>query len=589
MPDQFMNHKIQRACHALALEEERDAFRPVLWDDRYVRGDDGLYPVAHDWTPRRTPVPGEPHIDDERISQVWFVGVHADIGGGYSRAGLAYWTLAWMIERAKVYGLAFLQWQEHELAPFVDRYDKLNDSRHGLGGYYRYRPRRLTEIYSQPPYKLSIKEDMRHISDIWSGRPDPEHEVKHDLASPDFYVPRPAPKIHQSVFDRIAKGTDGYAPIVLPQIYDAVADSGAITADAGGADAKSRTLREEKVWDWVWARRVTYFLTVAASLFLAALPLIDRWKPGRGPASPAEVVVPLIDLVGAFLPSFVKPWLDAFRNTPGRFLGGVIAVGVLMYASGWMQGHIRDLMRQIWRTPGAAAAKPSGFVYRLRSAGPYQAFFYLLKHWILPAIFAFLIFIGLAYATLVLINRISFAVMDLTGHVCTASPATQPVGASGKATIDIAKLCNATRLAVEQGRSYRLTLVVTESWEDGHKFGETDPERAKGIETDPQGFGFDKASWQMDLGAPIRRLVGSNWFATVLRIGNRGFGEIVPTYQRHWSPQGEASFVTTFKARKTGELFVYVNDAVIGVPGHVDTFYRNNKGKADLLIEELAE
>ena len=31
MPDQFMNHRIGRACHALALEEERDSFRPVLW------------------------------------------------------------------------------------------------------------------------------------------------------------------------------------------------------------------------------------------------------------------------------------------------------------------------------------------------------------------------------------------------------------------------------------------------------------------------------------------------------------------------------------------------------------------------------
>src|SRR3954451_2637038 len=38
MPDQFMNSKIHRACHALALEEERDAFRPVIWDERYVRG-----------------------------------------------------------------------------------------------------------------------------------------------------------------------------------------------------------------------------------------------------------------------------------------------------------------------------------------------------------------------------------------------------------------------------------------------------------------------------------------------------------------------------------------------------------------------
>ncbi len=101
MPDQFMNRKIDRACHALALEEERDSFHPVLWDDRYVRDGNKLYAVAHDWKP----APSDPDqplaaIDRERISQVWFVGVHSDIGGGYSRAGLSYHTLAWMMERA---------------------------------------------------------------------------------------------------------------------------------------------------------------------------------------------------------------------------------------------------------------------------------------------------------------------------------------------------------------------------------------------------------------------------------------------------------------------------------------------------------
>ena len=33
-----MNAKVHRACHALSLEDERDAFRPVIWDERYVRG-----------------------------------------------------------------------------------------------------------------------------------------------------------------------------------------------------------------------------------------------------------------------------------------------------------------------------------------------------------------------------------------------------------------------------------------------------------------------------------------------------------------------------------------------------------------------
>jgi uncharacterized protein (DUF2235 family) len=408
MPDQFMNHKIDRACHALALEEERDSFHPVLWDDRYVRNGNKLYAVAHDWTP----APSDPdlplaEIDRERISQVWFVGVHSDIGGGYSRAGLSYHTLAWMMERAQVYGLLYLTTQRRWLRTFIDPYDKLNDSRHGLAGYYRYQPRKLADIYSRPPYKLSLRNDFQHIVDLFKDRPDPEREVKAELAIPQSYVARPHPKIHQSVVDRIRIGNDGYAPIVLPERYDVVSHDGAIVPNGAIApsDARSRTIRQEKVWDWVWGRRIVYFLTVLASLYLAALPLIEKWWPGRGPAGPAEVVVvPIIDLVAAFLPSFVTPWLDAFRNSPGRFLIGVLLVGGLMYAGGRMQGHIRDLMRGIWRTPGAPATRDGGTVYRLRSAGPYRAFFYLLKYWILPTLFAFLIFVFLLAAAITLVS-----------------------------------------------------------------------------------------------------------------------------------------------------------------------------------------
>jgi uncharacterized protein (DUF2235 family) len=593
MPDQFMTQKVGRACHALALEEERDAFRPVLWDDRYVRGRDGLYPVHQDWTPPRPPDPGKPHIDDERISQVWFVGVHSDVGGGYSRDGLAHLALAWMMERAKVYGLTYLPLQEQSLKSLVNPYDKLNDSRHGLAGYYRYRPRKLADIYSQPPYKLSLREDFRHIVNLFRGRPDPEHEVKADLADPNSYVERPSPKVHHSAIDRIGAGTDGYAPIVLPERYSIVGDDGSLTPN--GADAAApRMIREERVWDWVWARRVTYFLTVFASLFLASLPLIEKWRPGRGPASLAEVIVPVIDLAGALLPNFVKPWLDAFRNSPGRFLIGVVLVGVLMSAGSWMQGHIRDVMRRIWRTPNERPDRPGGFVYKLRTAGPYRAFFYLLKHWTLPTVFAFLIFVVLASAVVALLNRASFAAFDLTGQVCAPGQSSQAVTGSATASFETGTLCTPTGLAVEKNKSYRITLVVTDPWEDGHRFGEPNSEKAKGIETGPEGFGYEKMRPFMWLGLPIRRLLASNWFAPVIRVGDKGFGELVLSYEAKRTPPCQCPSITrytaTFKARKSGEVFVYVNDSVIGIPGYFDRFYKsNNKGKADLTLQVLDE
>ena len=99
MPDQFMNQKITRACHALALEDERDAFKPVLWDDRYVRGDGKASSESTRTGNRRRPIRTSrlAPIDKERISQVWFVGVHSDIGGGYPQDGLSYVSLQWMM------------------------------------------------------------------------------------------------------------------------------------------------------------------------------------------------------------------------------------------------------------------------------------------------------------------------------------------------------------------------------------------------------------------------------------------------------------------------------------------------------------
>jgi len=173
--------------------------------------------------------------------------------------------------------------------------------------------------------------------------------------------------------------------------------------------------------------------------------------------------------------------------------------------------------------------------------------------------------------------------------VCVSgqNPPAQPVTGSATAAFETRTLCSATGLLVERNKSYRITLVVTDPREDGHKFNESDPEKARGIETDPRGFGRDKMRSTMALGLPIRRLLASNWFATILRVGNKGFGELVLPFART-DPSGN-SYTATFQARKSGELFVYVNDSVVGIPGYFDCFYKNNKGKAELTVELLKD
>jgi uncharacterized protein (DUF2235 family) len=78
------------AFHALAIDEHREAFAPTLWKKTEVEGE-ASYP------PRTL----------EAVEQRWFVGAHADVGGGYPDGLLAQVPLLWLMQKAKTHGLVF--------------------------------------------------------------------------------------------------------------------------------------------------------------------------------------------------------------------------------------------------------------------------------------------------------------------------------------------------------------------------------------------------------------------------------------------------------------------------------------------------
>ncbi|HEX3341294.1 MAG TPA: DUF2235 domain-containing protein [Pseudolabrys sp.] len=79
------NAHIEIGRHAISIDERRALFRPNLW---YLR--------------RRPPQSGP-----KDLKQVWFPGVHSDVGGGYpeSESGLAKVALEWMLQEARHAGL----------------------------------------------------------------------------------------------------------------------------------------------------------------------------------------------------------------------------------------------------------------------------------------------------------------------------------------------------------------------------------------------------------------------------------------------------------------------------------------------------
>lgn len=75
---------VDHACHAMALDEHRAAYDTALW-------------VTDD---------GRPKASNIAIEQRWFVGAHANVGGGYGLEDtLADIPLAWMMGRAQAAGL----------------------------------------------------------------------------------------------------------------------------------------------------------------------------------------------------------------------------------------------------------------------------------------------------------------------------------------------------------------------------------------------------------------------------------------------------------------------------------------------------
>ncbi len=76
-----LGREVKHAYQALAVDERRRPFQPVLWTGAPVEG--------------------------QTIEQAWFAGAHSNIGGGYRNSGLSNIALFWLAGCAARHGLAF--------------------------------------------------------------------------------------------------------------------------------------------------------------------------------------------------------------------------------------------------------------------------------------------------------------------------------------------------------------------------------------------------------------------------------------------------------------------------------------------------
>jgi uncharacterized protein (DUF2235 family) len=589
MPDRDLNPRVERAMHALSLDDERNTFHPQLWNEGPPPASSGGVPVGPPNGGRRVSAVGE-----ERLSQVWFAGAHSDVGGGYGDEAVSYVSLHWIMGGAQAAGVRFEPriWQEY--LALSDENGPVHDSRKGLAGYYRYNPRRIDRLTRTPEVRIERV------------------------------------KVHESALRRIKVGQDGYAPIVLPPAFDVVRIDGGIVEGGAylnegpesrdGQDGGSGTQRfdpevyeadREHVFNLVWWRRIAYFVTLGATLLLALMPLLWPARPEGACSSELCFLSGLIKPIGVVLPGFASTWLDTFASRPEVFapLALVVVAGLTIGQS--LETTIRDAMRRIWyalpatrpstgrSVPYPSRPGPVGRVIeRLRTSAPYRRYFHLLTHRVMPAGFLLVVL----YAAVAVLAQSVFAVRSAWGDVC---PHPERTYATGPAVtrFETKALCAATGLSVTEGATYRLGVFIPDD----------DPWADAVLRAGPLGITPGQAgAGLLSLGVPLRRHIVHPWYKPFARIGRKGSDTYPldakpsvawtdspaskPTIEAIRRPNdvddidcarlvaGPPSFTAEFVARSTGDLFLYVNDA-LGPPFLTTFFYDNNLGRACVRLE----
>jgi uncharacterized protein (DUF2235 family) len=542
LPDRRLRAGVQRACHALSLDDERTTFHPVLWDESQE-----ALPAAA----------AKPTTRNERISQVWFAGAHSNVGGGYPDDSLAYIPLYWVMREAEACGLRFKTPPSAEPNTVAvaksagDKDGRFYDPRRGAGGYYRYGPRKLDELCH-----------MR-----LSRRPEDIVEIKR-------------PKIHESVLKRIKQGAHVYAPIGLPADYDLVTDDGSILSLDNNpfetkAHAQGRSKAQETVWNIVWAKRVVYFASVGASLYLAAYPLVHALPAADELETSIRPISDLIRLVGEFIPGAFSVWINNYARDPLHFLESAAVIALLLALSSSLGARITDNMRLMWKSdnPGPLPGLLHGLVYGLRTSAQYRWAHWALKRHIAPFLFALsFVYLGLTFA-----SHLIFNFEDSAGLICTGSSTLRQLAPQETAQVSFKTnaVCNATGINLERGVKYSITVRQTSPWSDG------------GISTSAAGFYSADLPWSqrliMYLGWPLKRDFIRPWFRVIQRVGATG------TYEDFLDPDVARRPTNIldepFTPKRSGELFIYVNDAVTAIPWLQDYFYRNNSGDGTITVK----
>lgn len=197
LPYTHTNPCVKSFRQACAIDEQRRMFRLSRWTD----------PQKF----KENPFVKDDSAEDQDIRQVWFAGVHGDIGGGYPEqdSGAAKYPLGWMVDEAESAGLVF----RSEMVKRLVRGENRSDVEKGSKRDYA-KPSPVARLHDSMTWAWKV---LEYLPKKKKYHDDPAEKEKGG-----WYIPRREPRyipddaiIHPSVLERHLQGPD-YDPPNLP-------------------------------------------------------------------------------------------------------------------------------------------------------------------------------------------------------------------------------------------------------------------------------------------------------------------------------------------------------------------------------------
>jgi uncharacterized protein (DUF2235 family) len=401
--------------------------------------------------------------------------------------------------------------------------------------------------------------------------------------------------------------------------------------------------------DTVWWRRGLYYALLSIAVLFLAFPLLAGYVTlgvtGRLDQSATGLVGPVIGLVSGFLPGIASPWVDAMAKHSILAAGLALVLGVLLWVNALLRTRINDRARSAWNVAvdrsatvlqsnrtdahrrisligtivlgfgalalGLARNYGAGFfaigfigclatyvvlsrrgprtgvpptpvslriARAIRTNSFAQWLYEHLREYVLPAVFLALSIGLLLFAA----NKATFEVADSMGAFC-AEPKDKPSGVerlTGTASdFKTSQMCSDTGNWLQEGVRYEVAISIDRSdrWSDRTLCADT--------------RGVREGSVAHYFATLLKRWWAEPYFKPIARIGKYGNDEYVlnPVEPTVAGTCLNDELRAEIKPKASGELYVYVNDAVLALPVLYDLFYRegNNHGSAKISVRRV--